>query len=160
MDDYISKPVDTQVLHEKLKIHLMKTTPENGAPLSTPESRTKAGTEPLIFDKQSLANRLEDDNLIRVVLDSFVKDAPNQIAQLRKYVSAGDSSKVEMQTHTLKGASRQVEAQALGEAAYRLELLAKTGDLSLAENHIIDIENQFDRLLPALQKEVPGIEIR
>ncbi len=159
MNDYVSKPVNPQTLYDKLKTHLNAESPLSTAPVAEQKSPLQTEAEFLLFDRQALIGRLEDENLIRIVLDSFVKDVPDQIARLKEHISANDSSNVEMQAHTLKGASRQVEAQALGESAYKIELLAKTGDLSSAENHIIDIETQFDLFLAALKKEIPGIDV-
>ncbi|MBI9113304.1 response regulator [Maridesulfovibrio ferrireducens] len=160
MNDYMSKPIIPQVLYDKIKEFLTQEESVQGAISNEYQQSPMQGEAgPLLFDKQSLIDRLGDDHLIQVVLTSYINDIPSQISLLRKQVAAGNTSDVEMQAHTLKGASRQVEAQVLGDIAYNLEIQATTGKLSSVEGYIIEIERQFGLFLAVMQKEYPGIDL-
>ncbi len=60
---------------------------------------------PAIFDRASVMERLEgDDELIRIIIETFLEDAPLQIEQLKNLVKCGDAASAGRLAHSIKGA--------------------------------------------------------
>jgi PAS domain S-box-containing protein len=154
MNDYVSKPVDPQSLAEaierwlpeKLTAVQVKTDP----PLA--ESRE---AEPLVFDREDLMRRMMDDeDLAHIIIAGFIEDIPHQIQALKEYLQAGSASDVQRQAHTIKGASANIGATALRMIAAEMEKNGKSGDLPAIQQHISELEIQFERLVEVLKKEI------
>jgi len=104
-------------------------------------------TSPLIFDQAAMMARLMDDqDLARTVIGSFLEDLPQQIDLLKRYLEAGDLPGTERQVHTIKGASANVGGEALRRLAFELEKAAKNGDLESVTARLPGLELQFSRL--------------
>ena len=76
---------------------------------------------------------MNDEDLARVVTESFLDDIPRQIEALRGYLDAWDAPGAERQAHTIKGASANVGGEALRALAFEMEKAGKAGDLGSAE---------------------------
>lgn len=156
MNDYISKPIVFSALSETLE-HWLTDLPK-GSPASpiTPIS-TQAVKEQLpVFDKITLRERLMgDDSLVRNVIQIFLKDIPNQIVSLKKYIFEGDVKSAERQVHTIKGAAANIGAEALRATAFELENLGKTSEgLKSMSTFIPNLEARFEQLKEVLKKEI------
>ena len=60
-----------------------------------------------------LARLMEDEDLAKMVVESFLEDIPRQIDSLKVYLEAGDATGAERQAHTIKGASANVGGERL-----------------------------------------------
>jgi HPt (histidine-containing phosphotransfer) domain-containing protein len=80
----------------------------------------------------------------------FNADCPHLRAEIRQAVAAGDAPKLKRAAHTLKGAVSNFGARRTVEAAQRLEALGKQGDLTGAGEAAAVLEEELERLLPAL----------
>ena len=139
MNDYVSKPVSPQALAEVLARWL----PENDDALA-----------PVVFDRAGMLERLMDDeDLARVVTESFLDDAPRQIEALRGYLDAWDAPGAERQAHSIKGASSNVGGEALRALAFEMEKAGKAGDLGSIRARMDDLEREFARLKEAMTTE-------
>ena len=153
MNDYVSKPVSPQVLAAALKIWL----PEQNAPTLQREPRrplarvsVAAGKAPL-FDKAGMMARLMgDEDLARTVIESFLKDIPEQIEALKGYLEAGDTAKAERQAHTIKGASANLGGEAMRAVALEMEKAGKVGNLKAVTERLPELESQFALLSGAM----------
>jgi DNA-binding response OmpR family regulator len=169
MDDYLSKPVDPRALAEALEKWLPKerlataeqtsapakqTLPDNeqGSVVSEGNSSVTAPeAEAVVFDRSGLIDRMmNDEELARIVTESFLEDIPQQIGALRGYLETGDASGAKRQAHTIKGASANVGGECLCEVALEIELAARVGDLEFAKARMVELESQFDRLKQAM----------
>jgi len=72
--------------------------------------------------------------------------------RIRKAVAARDCGALERTAHTLKGAVANFVVASATEAARRLEIMGREGDLSGAEAALEDLEREIARLQPALSK--------
>ncbi|MFA7011531.1 MAG: PAS domain S-box protein [Desulfobacterales bacterium] len=157
MNDYISKPVTPLALAEVLEKWLSKDLDETGT-TNKDENREKAdvfesGSSP-IFDRAGMMARvMDDEDLARTVIESFLQDIPLQIKVLRGYLEAGDARKAERQAHTIKGASANIGGEALRATAFEMEKSAGAGNLSAALAAMDDLETQFERLKEAMEKQ-------
>ncbi len=102
MDDYLTKPVNPKALAEMIEKWL------DGKSAVSQSSEPADGTTPAenIFDKAGLIERLMDDEeLVKEVIEGFLEDIPHRIAALKEALERGDTPVVQRQAHTIKGAS-------------------------------------------------------
>jgi HPt (histidine-containing phosphotransfer) domain-containing protein len=74
---------------------------------------------------------------------------------IRKAIRAGDADHVRLNAHSLKGAVGLFGAEQAYQAAYQLEKVGSSGDLSRAEDAYEDLCVELHRLLPALKSHQP-----
>ncbi len=159
MDDYISKPVTPKTLAECLSKWLGKDK-EIPFPVlhegSFPE-RTAGFPDkvPPIFNKAELVSRLMDDeDLVRTVAESFLKDLPVQMRVLRETLKEGNAREAERLGHSIKGAAANVGGLQLRDVALAMELDCRSGKLKAAWEQMDVLEKEFDLLQRAMKKEV------
>jgi len=157
MNDYVSKPVSPQALADALDKWLPRETaaatkqatgkPEEATPVSVKESKVP------VFDKAGMVARLMgDEDLARRVVAVFLEDIPRQIEALKGYLEVGDVASVELQAHSIKGASASVGGKALREVAFEMEKAGKTGDLESITARLPELEIQFARLKESMSE--------
>jgi HPt (histidine-containing phosphotransfer) domain-containing protein len=139
MNDYVSKPVSPQALAEVLARWLPK---------------LNVALAPVVFDRAGMLERLMNDaDLARVVMASFLDDTPRQIEALRRSLDAWDAAGAERQAHALKGASATVGGETLRALASAMEKAGKAGDLGSVAARMDDLEREFVRLKEAMGEE-------
>ena len=164
MNGYVSKPVMQQALADALDVWLPKASAENALENAERGGEGDCAAESLaggpdspqaVFDRASLISRLMDDEeMARDVASNFLKDIPGQIEALRGYFAAGDGEGVEMQAHTIKGASASVGGEHLRKMASAMEKAARSGDMPGAQRRMAPLQAEFDRLRQAIQSEL------
>jgi HPt (histidine-containing phosphotransfer) domain-containing protein len=118
------------------------------------------------LDRTSLLERFEgDEELFREVAQLFLEDAPQQLLQLRRALSAGAARDAMRAAHTLKGAVGNFApmGQTTGGSATRamaaalaLEQRAGGGDLTGLEPLVAELETALAKLRNELS-EVAGV---
>jgi len=101
-----------------------------------------------------MARLMDDQNLVRTVIESFLEDIPRQLETLKNYLQSGDAIGAEQQAHTIKGASAIVGGNRLREAALSMEKAAGTGDLIATGRLMTEIEVEFGHLRRLLTQEL------
>ena len=146
MNDYVSKPVDPQ----QLLVTLLRWLPERadtGAPAPTVTAMPSATTEPSVaappepeirlagFDLTATRRRLDgDEPLLIRILRGFMRDFADWPAEFAAARAENDTSRLQHQAHTLKGAAANVGAVEVAATAVALEQALIEG----AEAHRID----------------------
>jgi HPt (histidine-containing phosphotransfer) domain-containing protein len=86
-----------------------------------------AGHEP--FDRASLMGRLlDDEELVRELVDAFLADTPEQVSALEAAFAAGDILQTGRLAHRIKGAAANLSACRLQQVAHALERIAHAGN--------------------------------
>ena len=150
MDDYLSKPLNPQELSSVLKKWITK------KDSSRPEESTVQDIEPVedVFDRVSLLERLlGDEELANAILVGFLEDIPRKFTALKKALDDSDASSVQLQAHTIKGASANVGAVALKEIAHHIEVACEAGDLVEVESLVPQLDKQFEVLKKLIQPD-------
>ena len=70
-----------------------------------------------------------DGGFARELLETFVDSCERELGRIEQSVSSGDLESVRAAAHSLKGASANVRAGAIVEAATKLEAAARTSHL-------------------------------
>jgi HPt (histidine-containing phosphotransfer) domain-containing protein len=104
-----------------------------------------------IFNRQDLLERLEgDEEILEVLVQTFLEYTPEQIQGIRHALDAGDAREVQQQAHSLKGAAASISAGALRDAALQVELAGKNGALEQVRSLVETLIWEFENLKKAL----------
>ena len=121
MDDYVSKPVSKEALAQALRRWL------GSAGEAAPSEPAHAPTA--VWDVESMLHRLGGDLELAVdVLRAYLDDVPQRLADLRDASERGESQRAKAIAHTVKGASANVGAEAVRQAAAQIESAAAAGE--------------------------------
>ena len=160
MNDYIAKPIDPQIIAEKLKQWLVKSNRKGRtAHLCTVSRKAeeknseKAGQRTEVFDRKALIERLMDDEeLEKKIIDGFLDDMPAQIAAIREFVEREEVFQAGAQAHKIKGAAGNVGGMTLQDVALAMERSGKAGNKKKLKDLLPVLENRFSQLKRAMEK--------
>jgi HPt (histidine-containing phosphotransfer) domain-containing protein len=93
----------------------------------------------------------DDPAFVGEIVDTYLADAPLQLAGMDASLAAGDLETLGRHAHTLKGNSRSVGANALADIAAGLEAQARAGDATDAGPRIGAAADEFGRVATALE---------
>jgi PAS domain S-box-containing protein len=150
-DDYLSKPVLYSKLIEILGKYLKKESsdlvdkPDTGRGSENHLSRMESDNEKIVDWTQVMANGL-DEQLMKEILPTYIKDNKEHIRKLIAAVKKGKSKDVKSHAHAIKGAGRNMGAAKLSELAGQLEAMELEGALSKAQTLLNDIISEFHKL--------------
>lgn len=113
--------------------------------------KAKASGKKEAFDRSELMGRVDgDERLCDEILDLFMQDTPVQLEKLKRAMEGNDATQVEKQAHAIKGASANIGAHALRDAAFEMEMAGRRGDLNPARTLENKLETEFEKLRTAL----------
>lgn len=141
MNDYISKPVNPQHLHEILSALLLDSA---RGPSAAPVECVPPASVPEPVDLQHLGLFTDGDRgEEKILADAFIGAGRETISVLKMNLS-GESAENRWKeaSHKLKGSSFQIGATQLGEACKRAETGFMTGEKEKA-SFLAEIERQF-----------------
>jgi PAS domain S-box-containing protein len=144
MDSYISKPIRPTELREALRAVVP-------ARVGLPASSGGEVASPALLDVNSaLAQVMGDRQLLAELAGLFQTEYPRWLTEMRAAVAGSDPARLQMAAHALKGAAATLAAWSTQEAALRLEMMGRAGDLSSAPDALAALAQEFERLRPAL----------
>src|SRR6516165_10412900 len=144
MDGYVSKPIG---LTELLKA-LQAVVPALAGPPAPPADEA-ASRRPLDMTA-ALAGVMGDRQLLAELARLFLAECPRWMTEMRAAVAGGDSPRLQLSAHALKGGVATFAARAASAAALRLEKMGRAGDLSAAPGALAALAQEVERLRPAL----------
>ncbi|BDA68468.1 hypothetical protein CAL7716_026340 [Calothrix sp. PCC 7716] len=146
MDDYLSKPVSKEKLAVALK-HW-----ENLIFIK----QTDTDLMKLPIDWEHLHQLSENNPEFELeLLQIFVDDTQSRLEAVKLAINQGDFEQVSSLAHHLKGASGNVGATIMQQAAEKLELLAKKGERRGTADLILDLETFVNRIQTFLIQTPP-----
>ncbi len=138
MDDHLAKPVDRELLSEKLLAWLPKAEGGRAAP---------AGSDRNIFDQEAIMERVGGDRrLIRSLMDRFFADWPALNDRLRDALQEWEHQDVALVAHRIKGAAASLATTGVFQSARELEQSAKLDEKREASQALHRLESEVDRL--------------
>lgn len=100
-----------------------------------------------IFDRAAFLERIDgDEDLLEELLKTFLEYTPHQLQEIQQALEAGDALGLQGQAHSIKGAAASINAEALREAAWQVELAGKNGEIDRARSLVAALSREFDRL--------------
>ncbi|MBI3696273.1 MAG: response regulator, partial [Acidobacteria bacterium] len=137
MDAYISKPLQSAELFSTINQVMPR----------------PAGPAPAL-DRAVVLTRLDGDRkLLHDLAKLFLSDCPRMLTAIRKAVTTGDPEAIRAGAHALKGSVANFAAKGAFEAASRLEMIGRQGNLAEAGGALASLEievAQFRRELAAV----------
>jgi CheY-like chemotaxis protein/HPt (histidine-containing phosphotransfer) domain-containing protein len=170
MNDYVSKPIRIDELvkalgasrpleardkaGEQAGAHLGLAAAAVHAAVLEPVPTLAAAADGEGLDKRVLKSLLstlggEFANL-GTLIDSFVEDGPRQVAELQRFVAAGDAGAVRRVAHSLKSNGADFGAKAFSDMCRELEMVGKSGVLDGATDLAVRIAAQYQQVEAAL----------
>jgi PAS domain S-box-containing protein len=177
MDDYLSKPVDRQLLLKTMLRWLPAGAPAGGAPgaprepqFPTAPSKPQAPPKdhptmedlqaplsampatPAINEKtiEAMAAALSSD-LMPVVVATFVTEAKERIDKITEAANAGDAARAGLEGHALKGSAMTFGATGLHEIALAIELAGKSGSIDSIRASLDQLHARGETVISALR---------
>lgn len=150
MDAYISKPIKAEELFAVIEGPLTTSAEDNEE--MDMESETEKEQKPEdVFDKNAAMNQVDGDmELFREIAGIFIEDSKKQLKEINQAITSRDTKALERAAHTLKGAVGNFAAKGAFEAALKLEMIGREGDLTSAETAYSVLEREIISLRPAL----------
>lgn len=104
----------------------------------------------LVFDRHvALLRAGGDEELLKEIAMIFLEDYPKVLAEIRGALADGDGVRLEQSAHALKGSAANFGAEAVVEAASRLEQMGRAGQVR-RNGRGAGASQEFDRLDQAL----------
>lgn len=122
MDDYISKPIDPDLLRHIVGRWVTFPEDEDPAPIPPPAPAVKAG--PPVVDLESLRQFADNESDMRRFIDMFIAQSEDIVKILQENCSAGKNTAWAEAAHKFKGGAAMIRAEklrALCEQAQRME---------------------------------------
>jgi CheY-like chemotaxis protein len=136
MDDYVAKPIRSDVLAEALRRVRPAPGVDGGGRLDGAALESLRG--------------LGGDEFLAEVIDTFLADVPTLLATLRRALEEGDAAEARRAAHTLKSNGATLGASGFAELCRRLEQQAKDGRLDGGPALVARIEEEHRSLERAL----------
>ncbi len=116
----------------------------------SPDQSERGGDSP--FDLTEVMSRVDgNEELLRELVDIFLEDCPNLLSEINQALQATDPDALTRAAHSLKGAVANFGAHQAAEAALRVEMAGRQGDLGAAQEAFADLSMAIARLAPALK---------
>jgi HPt (histidine-containing phosphotransfer) domain-containing protein len=168
MDDYISKPIRVEELVGALrkcrplkKMQGRETAERGGAR----EQRSQIAEEKEhvaeeakvdgVLDPAALENLQEmmggDVEFLAELIDTFLKDAPQILTDMRQAVEQGDTAGLRLAAHSLKSNSADFGMMALSNLCRELEGMGKAGTLDGAAELVAQAAVEYEQVKAALE---------
>ncbi|MBN2341222.1 MAG: response regulator [Deltaproteobacteria bacterium] len=163
MNDYIAKPITAQAVAEvlqrwsaTLEDRVQERTsipPREDAVLSLEHNEESVGDGDEVFDAASLLDRvLSDVDVARKIVTMFIDNGPEQLAQLKQAIDAGDFSAARIRAHAIKGAAANLGAEALRQVSYTAEVAGRDGLRTQLNDAYKTVAREFERFEQAAKK--------
>jgi two-component system sensor histidine kinase/response regulator len=98
-----------------------------------------------------------DDEFLADLIDTFLKDAPRMLSDMRQALEAGDAEVLRRVAHSLKSNSDSFGATALGDLCRGLERMGKANVLEGADALIARADAEFVQVQAAIETVRRGL---
>jgi len=93
----------------------------------------------------------DDDSFLRELVQIYLEDSPQRIAELEEALEQGDAGKLTRAAHSLKGSSSNFGATQLRTVSERIEKLGRDGALAQIPALLPELKVEFARVKAALE---------
>jgi two-component system, sensor histidine kinase and response regulator len=106
-----------------------------------------------VFDRDAFDRQLGGDAaLAQEVLQMFIEDCPQRLADIRTAVEQGNADALRTAAHTLKGSAGYLAAAHVTDAAVLLEHIGRDGRMADARAALDQLEAAVARLMPEIHR--------
>ncbi len=144
MNDYLSKPVNFNLLMEKISA---LTGISAQTVVSSDSSDEVADDSKELYDLSLLREKIGDnEEKLKELLTWFIKDTRQQIESAEEELDSGKTDQVTKSCHKIKGSAQSLKAESLKEAAQAAEAAGKSGDAEACRNRLNSVKETFGRV--------------
>jgi len=153
MDGYISKPINTQELFDRINAVAGVVGPAYRATEKTPRPHKDNGSP------QNGRSTLEGPALVRLkkadgtplnlsgeLLSTFVEDTPKKVLELKAAAQMSDATRLKDVSHYLKGSAMYIGAKRMSELCRELESLAASNNSGRLADAVSVLESEAQRV--------------
>jgi CheY-like chemotaxis protein len=158
MDAYISKPVKPEEL-EKVLDHVLHIGDTADVIIATGDNGVDHTEEykNMVFDEAGFIYRLSGDTgIAEELLSLFQIDIPQQLGALKQAIERGDVATIEQLAHRIKGASANVSAYRLQNAALALEHYVRNHQSGNEATFFEKMMEEYEVFIEAINKNKPS----
>jgi two-component system, sensor histidine kinase and response regulator len=130
----------------------MAKTMNQGGPTSKDQRQRSGGSSHAMDAKDALQRLGQDEELLTEIIQIYLEDSPAMLQAIHDAVTQADARSLQRAAHSLKGLSATLSAQPVATAAYRLEQMGATGNLSEAAAAVAQIEERVEELNAAVRE--------
>jgi HPt (histidine-containing phosphotransfer) domain-containing protein len=151
MDDYLAKPVNSEMLLAKLKKWLpadeqpVQTGPQDPT-MPTPSSNKVDEAAISVDLKSALVRSMGDVSFLKMKLTEFQHKKENYLQRCGEAITAGDSAGLKFEAHGLKGAAANLGLNNISKTALALEKIGDSQNLSSASAIMEELQAHFQQL--------------
>jgi HPt (histidine-containing phosphotransfer) domain-containing protein len=148
MDGYVAKPIEPELLYDEI---VRWTNPSNRPAPDT--SAAEAATDGGVIDVNA-AKRLcrNDDERMRSLARTLLDESSTLVEDIRIAMDNGDVEAFRRFVHTLKGSAGVFGANAVVNAALRIQDITGCGSLDGVDDPLTQLLNKVDEMMAALQQ--------
>jgi signal transduction histidine kinase/DNA-binding response OmpR family regulator len=140
MDDYISKPIDSDML-EKVLIKWLKDGDKSDIIKEKNIDKEDDMNEFPIWDKNDALSRLaNNEKLVKRIAQAFLGDIETTLEKLENAIDESDKEGMERHSHSIKGSSGNVGAIRLSKLAEHAEHAASNNDVDKVKSYLDNIK--------------------
>jgi signal transduction histidine kinase/CheY-like chemotaxis protein/HPt (histidine-containing phosphotransfer) domain-containing protein len=164
MDDYLSKPLDRQLLEQTLARWMPKspdlppapTVFAAAAPATPPEATLPAMPNPPPPDTLDTATLVDLEDImgdeLATLVDAYLRDGETRMRNMREAANRGDGTEVGKLAHSLKSSSANLGAIPLANRARQVEEAARNGTLASPGDSVAALEKLYANAAAALRQ--------
>ncbi|MCC6141683.1 MAG: response regulator [Nitrospira sp.] len=149
MDDYVSKPVTSEVLAAVFERWRPRAIP------AASEAAKAAGPtiDPLIFDGLRVLSDEDDPGFLSRLIGHFLADTPTRLTAMGTACRKGRAEDVQRISHSLKGSASNLGALGLARMCDQVTLAAR-GGLETVPALLAELELEFQRVRSELEQDL------
>ncbi len=152
MTDYISKPLDLNMLLEKVNQHTkmsshMETSDQSNSPSPNTQNASSSLTQRSVIDHFVSSTGMKEYQ-VKEIFDLFFESLPGLLSEIEEALQQDDFYKLERAIHKLKGTSGNLMIQDMYKLIVKMEQLSKAYDLESVRNHMGQLKDMARSLLP------------
>jgi PAS domain S-box-containing protein len=152
MSDYLSKPVEPEILYEKLLIWLPEVSIGYEAKTIKDLAENISNQQSDCWNKEAFLVRINgNEDVLHKVITVFLIDTPNLISTLEDVINQQDFVQIKSIAHRLKGSCANISAIALTSVISEIELAATNQSTSKINTLWSDFGAEKIRLFDVLQ---------
>ena len=150
MDDYLSKPIKSQVLIQKIDKWLNVQVGTKKA-----EDESTSLNKEVVFDFAHLEKMSAGDKEFEAdLIETYLVDVLTRFQNLEAAIEKSENTTVINEAHTIKGASYSVGARKVGDEAYGIELSCKLNDFNSALERLSKLKKAIEETKNLLKEFV------
>ena len=156
MDEYIAKPIRAHQLFQTVANVLgLSSRPLPAPDLPSGGARGTAVKADKLWDRKvALESVKGDEDLLRIVIETYLEESPRLIADMHRAIEQADGPQLNISAHSLKGSLRFFGAEQAFQLAYQLELIGRDKDFENAGATLDKLEALLAQVTPCLRSHL------